>query len=106
MAWYFRRYADDVPADKRPTYERAEADAREDHRGLWSQRNPLPQWEFRKPAAAPAVTSGPIVGNQRSMIYHLPTCPDYSKVSERKRVVLDTEDAAIQAAFRKALNCP
>jgi hypothetical protein len=41
----------------------------------------------------------PFIGNRNSKIYHLPDCPDYSKVSERNRVPFKTE-AEAQAAGR------
>jgi hypothetical protein len=52
------------------------------------------------------VVIGPIIGNRNSMIYHLPNCPDYSKVSERNRVPFESEAAAQAAEYRKARNCP
>jgi hypothetical protein len=46
----------------------------------------------------PATTAGgQIIGNRNSKTYHLPNCPDYSKVSERNRVSFKTE-AEVQAA--------
>ncbi len=45
-------------------------------------------------------------GNKRSHIYHLPTCPNYKNVSEKNRVLFQTEAEAKQAGYRKAGNCP
>lgn len=50
--------------------------------------------------------SGPILGNKNSRIYHLPSCPDYEKISEKNRVSFKTETEALQAGYRKARNCP
>jgi len=52
------------------------------------------------------VVIGPVIGNRTSKIYHLPNCPDYSKVSERNRVPFVTEAEAQAAGYRKAKNCP
>lgn len=41
LAWAYRRYARD------PAYFAAEEKARSAKRGLWSQPNPIPPWEFR-----------------------------------------------------------
>ncbi|MVF24263.1 thermonuclease family protein [Methylocaldum sp. BRCS4] len=41
LAWAYRRYARD------PAYRAAEERARSARRGLWSQPNPIPPWEFR-----------------------------------------------------------
>lgn len=42
MAWVFRRYTED------PQDLAAEAEARQARRGLWSQADPVPPWEFRR----------------------------------------------------------
>lgn len=111
FAWYYRQYERDVAPDLRNAYERAEADARAARRGLWSQPNPQPPWEFRHPeqAAAPAQPTNEaarIIGNKNSMIFHAPNCPDYNKVSERNRVYFGNEAEAKRAGYRKARNCP
>jgi micrococcal nuclease len=43
LAWWFRRYA---PNDRE--LEKLEAQAREARRGLWSDRGPMPPWEWRR----------------------------------------------------------
>ena len=43
MSWWYRAYA---ARDK--TLEAAEAEARSARRGLWSEREPVPPWEWRK----------------------------------------------------------
>jgi len=49
MAWFCRDYAGDVPADKRPVYQQAEAEARAAKRGLWRDSNAIAPWDFRHP---------------------------------------------------------
>lgn len=55
--------------------------------------------------AAESAAPGKIVGNKNSHIYHLPTCSDYDKVSEKNRVFFDNEADAEKAGYRKAKNC-
>lgn len=43
MAWWYRRHAKDYTA-----LEDAEADAKRNRRGLWSQPNPTPPWDWRR----------------------------------------------------------
>jgi hypothetical protein len=96
----------------------AENDAKASKRGMWANGEPMPPWDYRRsgrtpkapvklPGAKPATpATGPIVGNRNSKIYHLPNCPDYSKVAERNRVPFKTEVEAQAAGYRKARNCP
>ena len=43
LAWWYRKYAPDIG-----TLAELEAAAREAKRGLWSQPNPVPPWEWRR----------------------------------------------------------
>jgi endonuclease YncB( thermonuclease family) len=114
MAWFYRAYQAELPANVAAVYGLAETRARQEKRGLWADAEPTPPWDFRrgKTAKAPGVkppaaaATGPIIGNRNSKIYHIPNCPDYSKVSERNRVPFKTEAEARAAGYRKAKNCP
>lgn len=46
-AWHFKRYAAEQSGEDRAAYARAEEAARQARRGLWSERLPLPPWEWR-----------------------------------------------------------
>ena len=48
MAWFFRRYRNDLPAAERDRYAEAEQAARQSKRGLWQTRKPEPPWDFRQ----------------------------------------------------------
>src|SRR5215475_3929319 len=95
-------------------YEQAEAQARKERRGMWADGEQMSPWDYRRSGHAskapfwktPTTAAGPIVGNRNSKIYHLPNCPDYSKVAERNRVPFKTEAEAQAAGYRKARNCP
>lgn len=53
-----------------------------------------------------AQQEGPVFGNKRSGVYHLPHgCPSYSQVSMKNRVQFSSEQEALAAGFRKAGNC-
>lgn len=49
--------------------------------------------------------SGPVIGNARSKIYHLPGCPSYAAVGEKNRRPFASEAEAVAAGFRRAGNC-
>jgi endonuclease YncB( thermonuclease family) len=113
MAWFYRQYELELPANVAAVYKLTETLARQKKRGLWAEASPVPPWDFRrgKTAKAPGATpptmaSGQIIGNRNSKIYHLPNCPGYSKVSERNRLPFATEAEAQAAGYRKARNCP
>lgn len=47
LAWWYKKYADEQSPDDRDTYEIAEDEARSARRGLWSEQNTVPPWEWR-----------------------------------------------------------
>lgn len=59
LAWHFVRYAKNQPLDERTGDSSSEADAREGRRGLWSEPDPVPPWEWRKAAKAEKTGRGP-----------------------------------------------
>ena len=48
MAWHYKAYQRDQPAADRQTYADAEHEAEDQRRGLWTDADPLPPWEWRK----------------------------------------------------------
>jgi endonuclease YncB( thermonuclease family) len=51
FAWWYRKYAREQTPEDRAIYASAEIKAREAKRGLWSEPNPMPPWEWRHPKA-------------------------------------------------------
>jgi micrococcal nuclease len=109
-AWHDTRYA---PYDKRLAQLQAEAQAAQ--RGLWADANPVPPWEGRQGQRQPVSAEVPqgadssqavIIGNRYRKVYHWPGCPEYNKVSRRNRIVFQDREAAEQAGYRPAGNCP
>jgi len=109
-AWHDTRYA---PHDKRLAQLQAEAQAAQ--RGLWADATPVPPWEWdqeqRRPASAEvpqgaASSQALIIGHRRRKLYYWLGCPEYNKVSRRDRAVFQDREAAEQAGYRPAENCP
>jgi endonuclease YncB( thermonuclease family) len=50
MAWVYEGYVSQAGADIQASYRQAEAEAWEQQRGLWSERDPSPPWEYRHAA--------------------------------------------------------
>lgn len=51
LAWLFRRYAKELPADRRKHYADLEAQAKTEQRALWADADPVPPWEWRRSSA-------------------------------------------------------
>jgi len=49
-AWHYVKYAPEQRASDREQYARAESHARLAHAGLWSFREPVPPWDYRRSA--------------------------------------------------------
>jgi len=47
-AWFYWKYAKELPAGLRESYPAAEAAARVQRRGLWQSTSPVPPWEWRQ----------------------------------------------------------
>jgi endonuclease YncB( thermonuclease family) len=48
MAWHYKKYQKEQPAQDRASYASAEDAARDRKLGLWSDPSPTPPWEFRR----------------------------------------------------------
>jgi endonuclease YncB( thermonuclease family) len=48
MAWWYRQYAREQSSQDREDYEVAEFKAKSSRFGLWSDKNPIPPWEWRR----------------------------------------------------------
>jgi len=109
-AWHDTRYA---PYDKRLAQLQAEAKAAQ--RGLWAETTPVPPWEWdqeqRQPASAEvpqgaASSQAVIIGHRGRKLYYWLGCPEYNKVPKRDRAVFQDREAAEQAGYQPAENCP
>jgi len=48
LAWHFKKYDREQEPLDRATYSQAEIEARMSNRGLWSDPEPIPPWDWRK----------------------------------------------------------
>jgi nuclease S1 len=58
------------------------------------------------PVPSSKTITGQIIGNRRSKIYAWPGCGSYDTMAPKNRVVFPNRDAAEQAGYRAAYNCP
>ena len=98
LAWWYRKYAPDIG-----TLAELEAAARDAKRGLWSQPNPVPPWEWRKTKGE--AQPGEFIGNRRTHVYHKPGCPNAASISPGNRMPFNSAGAAEAAGFRPGKDC-
>jgi endonuclease YncB( thermonuclease family) len=98
MAWWYRRYA---PNDKE--LSRLETEAKTNRRGLWSDPNPVPPWDWRKGVGVPQTTG--VVANSKSRVYHKSSCKGVVAMKESNKVLFKSAEAAEKAGYRKAGDC-
>lgn len=48
LAWHYKKYEAEQPAQERNRYSEAENTARSNHIGIWSELDPLPPWSWRR----------------------------------------------------------
>ena len=53
LAWFFRRYAKELPPDRRQQYVDMEAQAQVERRGLWADAEPVAPWHWRARKVVP-----------------------------------------------------
>ncbi|MBI2724926.1 MAG: thermonuclease family protein [Polaromonas sp.] len=47
LAWHYKKYQKEQPAEDRLEYGRAEVKAREEGKGLWKDAQAVPPWDYR-----------------------------------------------------------
>ena len=107
FAWVYP-FEDSISQTERARYTNEERTARSAKRGLWSDGTATPPWTFRRSerdSSTSGTSSGAVIGNIRSKLYHLPNCPGYMSVSSANRVVFSSAQAAEKAGYKRASNC-
>lgn len=106
MGWHYLKYSNDA------SYAAAEMQARNERRGLWSDVNAIPPWEYRarqrgaSPAlsgAYPSASAGPYHGNVRSFKFHKPSCQHYN--CKNCTAVFRTREEAIAGGYSPCGMC-
>lgn len=92
-----------APGDR--ILETFEREARAARRGLWSQPNPIPPWDWRGNTRLPVEVAAKVIGNQSSRVYHRATCPNAAKIAARNRVSFSSARAASAAGYRAGRDC-
>jgi phosphatidylserine/phosphatidylglycerophosphate/cardiolipin synthase-like enzyme len=72
-------------------------------RPLGASAGPAPDEDSHR---EPNASSGTVVGNLKSKIYAWPGCANFDKMSPSNRVEFPSREAAEQAGYKAARNCP
>jgi hypothetical protein len=67
--------------------------------GYWLYLDKSREWHID------AIMNGLIRANKESLIYHVPTCPQYDTVQEETLRTFETVPAAEEAGFHPSRNC-
>lgn len=108
FAWHYKKYESEQTPEDRQAYSEAEINARNLKLGLWSQPNPTEPSAWRRGENNPNVAGVPktaIIGNTNSMVYHTPGCSSWARVSQKNRVLFETEQEAIKKGYRISGQC-
>lgn len=110
LAWHFKKYEDEQPAQDRVTYAAAEQSARAANLGLWQEHDPTMPGDWRQAVKTkrwgPPPPAGTIIGNKNSLKYHRPDCTGYRDMAEKNRVFFTSVAEAEAAGYKRAGNCP
>jgi len=100
LAWHFKRY------NKDPDLAQLEIEARSAGRGLWSDANPVPPWQWRSQSEAvnpPTPSSGGYHGNVKSHKFHSAGCKNFN--CKNCQAVFATRQDALAAGYVPARCC-
>jgi micrococcal nuclease len=86
-------------------FRACERQAREQGKGLWKEEGSQRTAGSANEHLSASASQGEIRGNKRSMLYHLPGCPSYNRISPANVIAFRSEEEAIRAGYKKAGNC-
>jgi micrococcal nuclease len=102
LAWFYAQYCKESFC---PGWQNYQEDAKNKKVGLWSMKDPIPPWEFRRSArtGAPQETAGSYHGNMSSMAFHQPDCKHFN--CKNCTVPFNTRDEAISDGYHPCGMC-
>ncbi|TKB07459.1 thermonuclease family protein [Desulforhopalus sp. IMCC35007] len=109
-AWQYRKYC---KADFCDEWLDNEENAKSAKIGLWSDKDPVPPWDWRKGArnssyqeTAPekyAAVQGGLHGNVKSHVFHAPSCRHYN--CKNCTAIFSSKSDALKAGYRTCGQC-
>lgn len=103
LAWHYKQYSSDS------SLASLEIKARKSKRGLWSDSNPIPPWEYRrgkkpqKPTKIKTMGKEIYHGNTKSLIFHDSGCRNFN--CKKCSITFRSKAEAIQAGYRPCGLC-
>lgn len=104
LAWHYKQYSTDEGLSA------LEKTARSDRIGLWSDRSPIPPWDWRRGIRQTQsrdveedTASASYHGNVYSQVFHSPGCKHYK--CKNCIAIFDSREAAIDSGYRPCRIC-
>jgi micrococcal nuclease len=106
LAWHYKQYSRD------PELAKLEFEARSAKRGLWSEADPVPPWEWRRGKRSGASTNvqnvstdpnAPLHGNTKSKVFHRKGCRYYN--CKNCTVRFSSSENAVNEGFKPCGIC-
>jgi micrococcal nuclease len=99
MAWHYASLSKDK------ILAVLEKNARASKAGLWSRKDPMPPWEYRRYSQKPKPTQlqGPFHGNVKNHIFHSPGCAFYQCTFCTQK--FDKREKALKAGYKPCKTC-
>lgn len=101
FAWHYKQYSQSTELAK------AEDEARENKKGLWADKDPMPPWEFRHGGmnTAKKDPKGNYVSSKNGQVYHVKDCKAVGKIKEANLIWFDDEKDAERSGKRPCKMC-
>ncbi len=102
-AWVYQRYCKKPFCDQ---WLALEKQAKAQKTGLWSHKNPIPPWDYRKGKTSASKSNslpGVYHGNVKSMVFHQSSCKHFN--CKNCTAVFDIRQRAIESGYRPCGNC-
>lgn len=108
LAWHYTRYCKEPFCSKWQIYQE---EAKSKKIGLWSMREPIPPWDFRRAArngtpqknAGVSYAVGSYHGNVSSKAFHRPSCKHFN--CKNCTVIFKTREEAISKGYHPCGMC-
>jgi ribosome-binding protein aMBF1 (putative translation factor) len=99
MAWHYKRYQNEQSKEDRKSYSSAERVAKKKQVGLWSDKNPIQPWKWRRDNRLEALQKAFVEKGIKKKKYAQEIGIDIEQLKSFLDEAIKNEDKAIKKAF-------